>query len=68
MLSAIGISPITLAYHKDTRSLYIDLSERPSTESPGISEGVVLDDDAHGQLVGNEIDNASRKFNCSGSW
>lgn len=50
-----------LNYHADTDSLYIDLSERPSTESQEISEGVVLDYDAEGNLVGIDIDNASRK-------
>jgi uncharacterized protein YuzE len=50
-----------LAYHADTDSLYIDLSEHPSTESREISEGIVLDYDAAGQLVGIDIDNASRK-------
>ena len=50
-----------LAYHADTDSLYIDLAEHASTESREISEGVVLDYDAAGQLVGIDIDNASRK-------
>ncbi len=48
-------------YHPDTDSLYIDLSERTSTESREISEGVVLDYDVAGNLVGIDIDNASRK-------
>ncbi len=50
-----------LNYYPDTDSLYIDLSERPSTESREISEGVVLDYDADGKLVGIDIDNASNK-------
>lgn len=50
-----------LSYHAETDSLYIDLSERQSTESREISEGVVLDYDADGQLVGIDIDNASGK-------
>jgi uncharacterized protein YuzE len=50
-----------LNYHADTDSLYIDLSERPSAESREVSEGVVLDYDAEGNLVGIDIDNASRK-------
>ena len=48
-------------YFPDTDSLYIDLSERPSVESREISEGVVLDYDAAGHLVGIDIDNASTK-------
>jgi len=50
-----------LNYHAETDSLYIDLSEQPSTESREISEGVVLDYDAQGNLVGIDIDNASKK-------
>ena len=46
-------------YHPDTDSLYIDLSEKASSESREISEGVVLDYDASGNLVGIDIDNAS---------
>ena len=50
-----------LNYHPETDSLYIDLSERPSAESREISEGVVLDYDIDGRLVGIDIDNASNK-------
>jgi uncharacterized protein YuzE len=50
-----------LNYYSDTDSLYIDLSEKPSIESREISEGIVLDYDAAGNLVGIDIDNASRK-------
>jgi len=48
-------------YYPETDSLYIDLSEQPSAESREISEGVVLDYDASGNLVGIDIDNASEK-------
>ena len=48
-------------YRPDTDSLYIDLSENPSVESREVSAGVVLDYDSAGDLVGIEIDNASRK-------
>ncbi len=50
-----------LSYFPDTDSLYIDLSEEPSVESREISEGVVLDYDAAGQLVGIDIDEASKR-------
>jgi uncharacterized protein YuzE len=50
-----------LNYYPDTDSLYIDLSEQPSAESREVSEGVVLDFDAKGNLVGIDIDNASTK-------
>jgi uncharacterized protein YuzE len=51
-----------LNYHPETDSLYIDLSERPSAESREVSEGVVLDYDVDGRLVGIDIDNASNKI------
>lgn len=50
-----------LNYYPETDSLYIDLSERTSVESREVSEGVVLDYDADGKLVGIDIDNASAK-------
>jgi len=50
-----------LNYYPETDSLYIDLSHRPSVESREISEGVVLDYDASGHIVGIDIDNASLK-------
>ena len=51
-----------LEYYRDTDSLYIDLSSKSSADSREISEGIVLDYDADGNLVGIDIDNASRKI------
>lgn len=51
-----------LNYYPDTDSLYIDLAEGHSTESKEVSEGIVLDYDADGNLVGIDIDNASKKL------
>jgi uncharacterized protein YuzE len=51
-----------LNYYRDTDSLCIDLSAKPSADSREISEGIVLDYDAEGNLVGIDIDNASRKI------
>lgn len=50
-----------LKIYKDTDSLYIDLSESPSVDSKEVSDGVVLDYDAQGHLVGIDIDNAKTK-------
>ena len=50
-----------LNYHPETDSLYIDLAEQPGVDSREVSEGIVLDYDAKGTLVGIDIDNASRK-------
>jgi uncharacterized protein YuzE len=51
-----------LNYHPDTDSLYIEFSERPSVDSREISEGVVVDYDADGKVVGIDIDNAGNKL------
>ncbi|MFQ5712756.1 MAG: DUF2283 domain-containing protein [Candidatus Scalinduaceae bacterium] len=51
-----------LNYYSDTDSLYIDLSSKTSTESRKISPGIVLDYDGEGDLVGIDIDNASKKL------
>lgn len=48
-------------YYPETDSLYINLSEQLSIESQEISEGILLDYDAEGRLVGIDIDNASNK-------
>ena len=49
-----------IAYHPDTDSLYIDLASRPSAESREVSPGLVIDYDAEGNVVGIDIDNASK--------
>jgi uncharacterized protein YuzE len=51
-----------LNYYPETDSLYIELSEKTSAESKEVSEGIVLDYDAKGNLVGIDIDNASKKL------
>jgi uncharacterized protein YuzE len=51
-----------LKYYPETDSLYIDLSSKTSVDSQEISEGIVLDYDKDGNIVGIDIDNASRKI------
>lgn len=51
-----------LNYYPDTDSLYIDLSEKTNADSVEISEGVVVDYDSEGSIVGINIDNASKKI------
>jgi uncharacterized protein YuzE len=51
-----------LNYYEQTDSLYIDLSDKQSAKSREVSEGVILDYDANGDLVGIDIDNASQKL------
>ncbi len=55
-----------LRYYSDTDSLYIDLAERPSTDSREVTPGVVLDFDAAGILVGIDIDQTSHHLDLSG--
>ncbi len=52
-------------YYPDTDSLYIELSERESADSIEISEGIVLDYDQEGSIVGIDIDNARKKINLN---
>lgn len=54
-----------LHYYPETDSLYIDLSEKTSTESKEIAPGVVLDFDSEGNLVGIDIDHASHVVNLA---
>jgi len=54
-----------LNYYPETDSLYIDLSTKTSVDSREISEGIVLDYDSNGNLVGIDIDNASKKIDLT---
>ena len=49
-------------YYPETDSLYIDLSSKPSADSREVSDGIVLDYDEQGNLVGIDIDEASTKL------
>ena len=49
-----------LNYYQETDSLYIDLSHKSSVDSREVAPGVVLDFDEEGDLVGIDIDNASK--------
>ena len=51
-----------LNYYPDTDSLYIELSPKASVESIEISEGIVIDYDKDGNVVGIDIDNAGKKL------
>jgi uncharacterized protein YuzE len=54
-----------LTYCRETDSLYIDLSSKPGVHSREISEGVVVDFDKKGNIVGIDIDKASRKVDLN---
>ena len=49
-----------LHYDRETDSLYIDLNARPSVDSREVQEGVVIDLDEKGQIVGIDIQHASQ--------
>ena len=48
-----------LHYYPETDSLYIDLNARPSADSREITEGLVVDFDSDGRVVGIDIQHAS---------
>jgi uncharacterized protein YuzE len=52
-------SLMKLNYDQGTDSLYIDLNSRPSADSREIQDGVVIDVDAKGKIVGIDIQHAS---------
>jgi uncharacterized protein YuzE len=54
-----------LHYYPETDSLYIELASAPGTEAREIVEGLVVDLDADGNVVGLDIDRASRKLDLS---
>ena len=51
-----------LHYYPETDSLYIDLNSRPSADSREVADGLVIDFDAKGDVVGIDIDHASQKL------
>ena len=54
-----------MKYYKETDSLYIDLSEKSSSESLEVAPGVVVDFDESNNIVGIDIDRASKVLNLS---
>ena len=54
-----------LHYYPETDSLYIELKSSPGTETREVAEGLVVDLDAKGEVVGFDIDNASHKLDLS---
>jgi uncharacterized protein YuzE len=54
-----------LHYYPETDSLYIELKGTPGAETREIAEGLNVDLDAKGDVVGLDIDHASRKLDLS---
>ena len=51
-----------LHYYPETDSLYIELKSAPGAETREIAEGLLVDFDAKGEVVGLDIDRASKKL------
>lgn len=54
-----------LQYYPATDSLYIELSSAPGAETREVADGLVADFDSAGNVVGLDIDQASRKLDLS---
>ncbi len=52
-------------YHPDSDMLYIKLADGVSTESEEVAAGVVLDFDEKNQVIGIEIEDASKLIDLS---
>jgi uncharacterized protein YuzE len=56
---------MTITYDQETDMLYIELVDRPSTESEEAQPGLVLDFDEAGRVVGLEFEHASEKVDLT---
>ena len=54
-----------LNYYADTDSLYIELKSTPSSDSKEVVDGLVLDFDNAGNIVGIDIQHASEKLDLT---
>jgi uncharacterized protein YuzE len=54
-----------LHYYPETDSLYIELRDVPGAETRVIAEGLNVDLDARGDVVGLDIDAASRRLDLT---
>jgi uncharacterized protein YuzE len=54
-----------LHYYPETDSLYIELNSAPGAETREVAEGVNVDLDAAGNVVGFDIDRASRRLDLT---
>lgn len=54
-----------LHYYPETDSLYIELKAEPGVLTREVAEGLLIDLDAKGQVVGFDIDGASARFDLT---
>ena len=50
-----------ISYYSETDTFYIELKEVPSIESEELAEGIVVDYDENGEIIGIEIERASER-------
>jgi uncharacterized protein YuzE len=56
---------VKLHYYPETDSLYIELKPEPGAEVREVADGLNVDIDADGNVVGFDIDLASKRFDLS---
>ena len=54
-----------LHYYPETDSLYIELKREPGAETRKVAYGLNVDLDANGQVVGFDMDFASKRFDLT---
>lgn len=54
-----------LHYYPETDSLYIELKAGPGVETREVAEGLNVDLDAQGQVVGFDMEGASTRFDLT---
>ena len=54
-----------LHYYPETDSLYVELKAGPGVETREVADGLNVDVDAAGRVLGFDIDHASKRFDLS---
>lgn len=54
-----------LSYDSETDSLYVHFSERPGSSAREVADGVVIDVDERGIIVGMDIEDASTRIDLA---
>lgn len=64
-LSEGTASAMKLHYYSDTDSLYVEFRSSPGAETREVAAGLNVDLDANGDVVGFDIDHASKRLDLS---
>ncbi len=54
-----------LHYYPDTDSLYVELKTEPGVETREVADGLNVDLDVKGEVVGFDIDHAAERFDLA---